>query len=186
MRKRMDWLQDSDLPVARQWADLEVLRFNIITVLEQDGPMNQKGVPHRLLTELRWITNSQLAYSRDLGMTPASRAEIMANNTNSALDVAGAVAPGEKNSSPFLVSLAFRDRAAAGDKTAAVVRTHRAPAERRIDQTVADGLGHRAPLVGRGCLSAVGLRVRGNRHRIAAGSGALLSFRKSYHDPLGG
>jgi hypothetical protein len=37
MRKRMDWLQLSDLAVARQWADLEVLRFNIIAVLEQDG-----------------------------------------------------------------------------------------------------------------------------------------------------
>jgi hypothetical protein len=91
MRKRMDWLQDSDLPVARQWADLEVLRNAIVSVLEQDGVTNNTGVPHRLLTELRWITNSQLFYSRDLGMTPAARAAIKASSTSAALDLVGAL-----------------------------------------------------------------------------------------------
>lgn len=88
MRQHMPWLMDSDLPVARQWADLELIRAAIVEVLNLDGPLNKAGVPRRLLTELRWITNSQLTYSRELGMTPASRAMIQATNTNSAIDVA--------------------------------------------------------------------------------------------------
>lgn len=111
MRKRMPWLELSDLPVARQWADLEVLRNAIVTVLEQDGVMNKAGVPHRLLTELRWITNSQLSYSRDLGMTPASRAEIRANNTDAALDIVGLAAQIGDDAAQDALTISERRRA---------------------------------------------------------------------------
>lgn len=92
MRVTMIWLEPSDLPAARAWAELEILGANVFAELAANGVTNPQGEPRRLLTELRQLRQAQLAYARELGMTPAARMAIKANGTRAAVDLAAAMA----------------------------------------------------------------------------------------------
>jgi hypothetical protein len=73
MRAVMPWLDDSDIPAARAWAELEILGATAFADLIKRGMTTDKGEPRRLLAEYRQLRQAQLGYERDLGMTPASR-----------------------------------------------------------------------------------------------------------------
>ena len=73
MRAAMPWLVDADLPTCRAWAELELLGARAFAELEANGITNEHGEPRRLLAEFRQLRQAQLAYERDLGMTPAAR-----------------------------------------------------------------------------------------------------------------
>jgi hypothetical protein len=92
MRIAMPWIEDSDLPACRAWAQLEILADTTFAVLRQIFIINKEGEPRRLLTDFRQLRQTQLAYERELGMTPAARATIQANGTRAALDLAAALA----------------------------------------------------------------------------------------------
>jgi hypothetical protein len=92
MRIAMHWLEPSDVPAARAWAEIEILAANVFAELTANGVMNAEGEPRRLLTELRQLRQVQLAYARELGMTPAARMAINANGTRAAVDLAAAMA----------------------------------------------------------------------------------------------
>ena len=92
MRKAMPWIEDSDLPACRGWADLELLSASVGHCLAQLGPITDNGEPRRLLTEFRHLKLAQLAYERELGMTPAARMAIKANATSAAVDLAAQLA----------------------------------------------------------------------------------------------
>jgi hypothetical protein len=92
MRKAMPWIEDSDLPACRGWADLELLSASVGYCLAQLGPVNDNGEPRRLLTEFRHLKLAQLAHERELGMTPAARIAIKANATSAAVDLAAQLA----------------------------------------------------------------------------------------------
>ncbi len=92
MRKTMPWIEDSDLPACRGWADLELLSASVGYSLAQLGPITDNGEPRRLLTEFRHLKLAQLAYERELGMTPAARMAIKANATSAAVDLAAQLA----------------------------------------------------------------------------------------------
>src|SRR5262249_29534503 len=92
MRRVMPWLEPSDEPVARAWAELEILGAYVFNELMVGGVTNPQGKPRRLLTELRQLRQAQLAYARELGMTPAARIAIKASGTRVALDLAAAMA----------------------------------------------------------------------------------------------
>lgn len=81
MRTLMPWIDLSDIPCARAWAELEILGANIFAELIANGVTNSEGEPRRLLTELRQLRQLQLAYERDLGMTPAAKVSIKASST---------------------------------------------------------------------------------------------------------
>ena len=104
MRQVMPWLGPSDEPAMRAWAELEIIgayaitepntgsdaaglasraerknggyvingRKNFIT----NGLVNDEGEPRGLLREFRQLRQAQLAYEKELGMTPASRASL--------------------------------------------------------------------------------------------------------------
>jgi hypothetical protein len=98
MRSSMHWLEDSDLPTCRAWAELEILGSTAFAELQINGITNITGEPRRLLTDYRQIRQAQLAYERELGMTPAARMAIKATGTRTALDFAAQMArsePGE-------------------------------------------------------------------------------------------
>jgi hypothetical protein len=84
----MTWIEPSDMPCARAWAELEILGANVFAELIANGVTNLEGEPRRLLTELRQLRQAQLAYARELGMTPAARMAIKANGTRAAVDLA--------------------------------------------------------------------------------------------------
>src|SRR5204863_9552884 len=73
MRAAMPWLADADLPACRAWAELELLGAQAFAELHENGITTPKGEPRRLLAEFRQLRTAQLAYERDLGMTPAAR-----------------------------------------------------------------------------------------------------------------
>ena len=88
----MPWIEPSDIPSARAWAELEILGANVFAELIANGVTNREGEQRRLLTELRQLRQVQLAYARELGMTPAARMAIKANGTRAAVDLAAAMA----------------------------------------------------------------------------------------------
>lgn len=92
MRVTMPWLEPSDMPAARAWAELEVLTGQVYATLRSIGIANGKGEPRRLLTDYRQLRQAQLTFARELGMTPAARMAIKATSTNQAIDLAGAFA----------------------------------------------------------------------------------------------
>jgi hypothetical protein len=91
MRVAMPWLEDSDVPACRAWAQLEILSDQAFAILRMIGIIDRQGNPKRLLTDFRQLRQAQLAYERELGMTPQARMQLKANNTRAALDLAESV-----------------------------------------------------------------------------------------------
>lgn len=96
MRAGMPWLEASDLPACRAWAELEILGASAFTELVNGGLLNAEGDPRRLLGDFRQLRQLQLAYERDLGMTPAARTAMKASGTRAALDLVAAMAKPEE------------------------------------------------------------------------------------------
>jgi hypothetical protein len=84
MRAGMPWLEPSDLPACRAWAELEILGAHAFSELVGAGLLNGEGEPRRLLTDYRQLRQVQLSYERELGMTPAARLAMKASGTKAA------------------------------------------------------------------------------------------------------
>lgn len=76
VRASMTWLMDSDVPAVRAWSELEIIGASVFADLVMNGLTNSQGDPRRLLGEYRMLRQTQLAYERELGMTPAARAAL--------------------------------------------------------------------------------------------------------------
>lgn len=87
MRVAMPWLEDSDFPACRGWAELEILTRTVFADLQLKGVFNKQGEARRLLNDYRQLRLAQLAYERELGMTPLARVELKAHSTQAALDL---------------------------------------------------------------------------------------------------
>jgi hypothetical protein len=93
MRRVAPWLKDSDVPVCQTWARLEVLiGIGYAALTKGNAYFDKNGDTRRLLADVRSLINSQLLYSKELGLTPAALVNIRANSTNAALDLAGVAA----------------------------------------------------------------------------------------------
>src|SRR5690349_1125624 len=79
MQVALPHLTDSDLPACRSWAEFEVLCTRIYAELRDKGFLNAEGEGRRLLDDYRKLRATQLAFSRELGLTPASRTAIRAD-----------------------------------------------------------------------------------------------------------
>ena len=95
MRAVMPWLEPSDMPAARAWAELEYLAGQVYAALRGFGVLNREGEARRLLDDYRKLRQTQVVLARELGMTPAARMAIKANGTKAALDLAAAMATAE-------------------------------------------------------------------------------------------
>jgi hypothetical protein len=95
MRIAMPWLEESDVPACRAWAQLEILADTAYTMLGRLSLVNQEDEPRRLLADYRQLRQAQLAFARELGMTPAARMNLRATNAHVALDVAATALPSE-------------------------------------------------------------------------------------------
>jgi hypothetical protein len=91
LRKRMPWLEESDLPACRAWAELEILGAIVFTELASNGPLTPEREGRRLLDDYRRMRSTQLLYEKELGMTPAARMAIKASGTRAAFDLAAAM-----------------------------------------------------------------------------------------------
>src|SRR5690242_20687525 len=73
MRNSLPYLEDSDLPVCRVFAQFEILGDQLYAQLRDRGIFNAEGEPRRVLDELRKLRSTQLQYAQQLGLTPAAR-----------------------------------------------------------------------------------------------------------------
>lgn len=88
VRNVLMWLEPSDYPAVRVWAELEILATQVFATLHTGSVINAAGEGKRLLDDYRKLRLAQAVYSRELGMTPASRQALKAAGTNAALDIA--------------------------------------------------------------------------------------------------
>jgi hypothetical protein len=72
----LPWLTPADEPAARAWSELEILRQRVFSDLMTRGLTTSDGEARSLLREHRQMATTQLAYGRELGMTPAARASM--------------------------------------------------------------------------------------------------------------
>jgi len=105
MRNVMPWLEESDIPSCRAWAQLEILADQAFSVLRAMGLVNGQGEPRRLLTDYRQIRTAQLGFANALGMTPSARQALKTSRDGAAFDLASdvtarAVAISEERGAP--------------------------------------------------------------------------------------
>ena len=70
------WLTPTDRPVTQSWAETVKLKAICFTVLEKLGAYRADGddlAPRRLLNEYRLLSQLELTYAKELGLTPQSR-----------------------------------------------------------------------------------------------------------------
>jgi hypothetical protein len=96
MRAHMPWLEDSDLPVCRSWAELEILSIRVYGELREHGLLNSTGDGRKLLDTYRSLRHTQLRFARELGMTPAARIAMQTNSRNMDVDIEAALGRMEK------------------------------------------------------------------------------------------
>jgi hypothetical protein len=95
MRAVMPWIEPSDWPACRAWAEMEFLASQVYAALRGFGVLNRAGEARRLLGDYRMLRQTQVVLSRELGMTPAARMAIKASGGRAPLDLAAAMAHGE-------------------------------------------------------------------------------------------
>lgn len=96
MRTVMPWLEDSDLPACRSWAELEIVGAALFAGIVKEGATHtdDKGdvAARRLVEDHRKNRIAKLAYERELGMTPVARMALKTSSTHMALDLAAVMA----------------------------------------------------------------------------------------------
>jgi hypothetical protein len=100
MRQVMPWLEPSDWPTCRAWAELEFLAGQVYAALRALGVLNKAGEARRLLDDYRRLRQAQLQYATALGMSPAARMTVKANGRRAPLDLVAAMANGEVEDVP--------------------------------------------------------------------------------------
>jgi phage terminase small subunit len=88
----LPWLEDADLPACRAWSELEVLASRACGELRDNGLVNEHGQPRSMIDIYRKLRRTQATIGNSLGMSPAARIAIKANQTKAALDLAGLMA----------------------------------------------------------------------------------------------
>jgi hypothetical protein len=111
MRNVMPWLEESDIPSCRAWAQLEILADQAFSVLRAMGLVNGQGEPRRLLTDYRQIRTAQLGFGNALGMTPAARQALKTSRDGAAFDLAAAAlaTPGDVDENAGAAIVAAND-----------------------------------------------------------------------------
>jgi hypothetical protein len=92
LRTFAPWLQDSDLPVLRGFAELEYLARRVFTLLREEGLLNDKRDARKLLSEYRSLRTAQAALASQLGLTPVARKALVSGGKEGGFDLLNAIA----------------------------------------------------------------------------------------------
>jgi hypothetical protein len=85
-RVALPWLEDADAPAVKAWAQLELLAQRAYDSLREGGILNAAGEPRSLLDVFQRLRKTALAFEKELGMTPKSRAEIRSGSRSLPVD----------------------------------------------------------------------------------------------------
>ncbi len=91
LRRICPWINDSDVPTCRAWAQLNLMADLCYARLKNEGFTTDSGEPKRLMAEYRALRSAELQYARELGLTPAARRQ-MAGLGEEGTDLAAAFA----------------------------------------------------------------------------------------------
>jgi phage terminase small subunit len=93
------WIEPSDESTARAYCELEIMGAQIFAALSKMGDSVVRTTTdgkdldvRRLVDAHRQNKLAQLAFARELGLTPAARMAIKATGTHAAIDLAGQMA----------------------------------------------------------------------------------------------
>jgi phage terminase small subunit len=81
MYRVVSWLEESDEPSCRAWAQLEVLALGVYAELRDRGFVGPEGEPRKLLAEFRALRQAQTTLSRELGLTPSARKALVGSGS---------------------------------------------------------------------------------------------------------
>lgn len=101
LRLVVPWLEPSDESTARAYCELEILSAAIFASLTKTGTTrvsaDGKDLEVRALVDAhRQMKQAQLAYARELGLTPLARAALKVAGTRSAFDLPSAMSAAEE------------------------------------------------------------------------------------------
>ena len=73
------WLTETDMPTVRAWGEIVILKAIAFNALDRVGiyrvdPESNDIIGRRLLADYRQLYQTELAYAKELGFTPATRA----------------------------------------------------------------------------------------------------------------
>ena len=97
VRRSLPWIEKADLPAVASWVELELICNAAFDALSETGLLRtdseaRDGDVKQLANTYQAMRKTQLAYSRELGMTPAARMAIKLTGTRVALDLAAQLA----------------------------------------------------------------------------------------------
>jgi hypothetical protein len=110
-------LEQSDTPMARAWAQFEVLADTVYVALMKTGILTVAGESRRLLDDYRKLRPTKVLPWRELGMSPASRMALRASGTRPKFDLVAAMAQAqveERSDTPRYSALAVSSKTANG------------------------------------------------------------------------
>jgi hypothetical protein len=96
VRASLPWLEPSDFPAVRAWAEFEYLCGQVYAVLRAASVVNGAGEAKRLLDDYRKLRLAQATIANSLGMTPASRMALKTSGTRAAFDLPSAMSAAEE------------------------------------------------------------------------------------------
>lgn len=92
MTVAMPWLEPTDIPACRAWAEFEVLAGQVYAALRAMGVVNAKGEGRRLLHDYRLLRQAQAIFARELGLTPAARMALKTSGHGAEIDITARLA----------------------------------------------------------------------------------------------
>ncbi len=80
------WMIDTDQPLVRGFAQLEILSEEAYAKIIAEGIINAEGTPHKLLSEFRSLRRVQADIAGRLGLSPRDRAQMQSVSTSAAIE----------------------------------------------------------------------------------------------------
>jgi|SRR5215469_8955153 len=87
LRIACPWIEDSDAPIARRFCELEVLISQVYAYIRGTSVINQSGEVRNAVDAHRRLTVAQAQLADRLGLTPASRVAIRADQNAAYVEV---------------------------------------------------------------------------------------------------
>lgn len=79
------------MPAVKAWAELEVLASIAYANLREAGILMPDGEPRAMLDSYQRLRKAQLAFERELGMTPSARMTLKASGKRAPIDLVSAM-----------------------------------------------------------------------------------------------
>jgi hypothetical protein len=100
MRNALPYLTEADIPACRAWAEMELISVSLFAAIMSAGAVRDADgdvFARRVVDDHRKVKLAQLAFERELGMTPMARAQLRATDRGNpgGMDLVAMMAAGD-------------------------------------------------------------------------------------------